>query len=106
MDLSPHKSHLFREFVHKKNCPSLISYGLILSKMRPNFFPIIASQNLRDEENQALAYHTRKGNEIMNFGKFDKKDMGRRTALFQDQKKKDMSKVKCFICHDFGQYAS
>jgi hypothetical protein len=48
-----------------------------------------------DNENLALASQAKKG-------KFKKKVSGESTS--QDDKKKDMSKVKCFACHKFGHY--
>jgi len=42
MNFPPHGSHLFREFVHKKKHPSLISYGLVVSKRKPDYHPAIA----------------------------------------------------------------
>jgi hypothetical protein len=49
-----------------------------------------------DDENVALASQVKKG-------KFKKFASGESTS--QDDKKKDMSKVKCFACHKFGHYA-
>jgi hypothetical protein len=46
--------------------------------------------------NVALASQAKKG-------KFKKIASGESTS--QDDKKKDMSKVKCFACHKFGHYA-
>jgi hypothetical protein len=52
-----------------------------------------------DEENVALASSARKGKQPtrMNAG-------GEESS--QDGRKKDMSKVKCFACHQLGHYAS
>lgn len=36
----------------------------------------------------------------------DKKNTGGRSTQVQDQKKKDLSKNRCFRCHTFGRYAS
>ena len=58
-------------------------------------------QRPQKEENQALAAHARKGQGRRNFGK---KNTGEVSAPFQEQKKKDLSKVKCFNCHIFGHY--
>ena len=55
----------------------------------------------RDEENQALVVHARKGRRNPN-----KKNIGGRSAPVQEQKKKDLSKIKCYNCHTFGHYAS
>jgi hypothetical protein len=49
-----------------------------------------------DDENLALASQEKKG-------KFKKISSGESTS--QDDKKKDMRKVKCFACHKFGNYA-
>jgi hypothetical protein len=49
-----------------------------------------------DDENVALASQAKKG-------KFKKIVSGESTS--QDDKKKDMSKVKCYACHKFGHYA-
>jgi hypothetical protein len=50
-----------------------------------------------DDENLALAIQAKKG-------KFKKTASGESTS--QDDKKRDMRKVKCFACHKFGHYAS
>jgi hypothetical protein len=49
-----------------------------------------------DDENLALASQEKKG-------KFKKISSGESTS--QEDKKKDMRKVKCFACHKFGHYA-
>jgi hypothetical protein len=39
MDFLPHGSHLFKVFVDERSCPSLIDYGLIVSKKRHAYCP-------------------------------------------------------------------
>jgi hypothetical protein len=59
------------------------------------------------DENQSIATHTRKGK----MGSLDKKGpSGRRDSLereasLEPRQKKDISKIRCFECHDFGHYA-
>ena len=60
------------------------------------------------DENHALAARTRKGRR----GSLDRRDMsGRRyypeRKAYPDLRdKKDLSRIRCFECHDFGHYAS
>jgi hypothetical protein len=49
-----------------------------------------------DDENVALASQAKKG-------KFKKFSSGESTS--QDDKKKDLSRVKCYACRKFGHYA-
>jgi hypothetical protein len=53
-------------------------------------------QRGNDDENQALAAHTRKGKG---------KGSTRREGSPEQWKNKDLSKVKCFACHKQGHYA-
>jgi hypothetical protein len=50
-----------------------------------------------DDKNLALAAHARKGR---------RNGSPRREASPEQRKKKDLSKVKCFVCHTLGHYAS
>ena len=50
-----------------------------------------------NDENQALVAHTRKGKK----GGFPQREVSP-----EPRRKKDLSKVKCFACHEFGHYAS
>jgi hypothetical protein len=50
-----------------------------------------------NDENEALVPHTRKGR---------KGCSPEREASPELRRKKDLSKVKCFACHEFGHYAS
>jgi hypothetical protein len=50
-----------------------------------------------EDENLALDAHARKGR---------RNDSPRREASPEQRKKKDLSKVKCFACHEHGHYAS
>jgi hypothetical protein len=54
------------------------------------------------DENQALETRTRKGR---------RGSLGRRSSLLREaslelRQKKDLSKIRCFECHDYGHYAS
>jgi hypothetical protein len=55
------------------------------------------NQRGSDDENLALATHARKGRGNGSLG---------REASPKQWKKKDLSKVKCFVCHKLGHYAS
>jgi hypothetical protein len=54
-------------------------------------------QKGNDDENQALVAHTRKGRRG---GSLE------REASPEPGRKKDLSKIKCFACHQYGHYAS
>jgi hypothetical protein len=60
------------------------------------------------DENQALAAHTRKGRRGSpdRRGPSGRRDSPEREASPEPRWKKDLSKIRCFECHDFGHYAS
>ena len=59
-------------------------------------------QRSHNEENKSSIAHIRKGKWRINFGQ---KNTSGGSALVQEHKKKDLSKIKCFNCHTFGHYA-
>jgi hypothetical protein len=54
------------------------------------------------DENQALAARTRKGRR----GSLSRRASPEREASPEPRRKKDLSKIRCFECHDYGHYAS
>jgi hypothetical protein len=54
------------------------------------------------DANQALATHTRKGRR----GSSEINVSPKRESYQEPRWKKDLSKIICFECHDFGHYAS
>jgi hypothetical protein len=95
MDYQYHGSHLFRAFADVKSYPSLTIYGLIVFKKKPECYPERSCRNpQKKKKKQAFAANARKGK-----GKFQKKNTG------PSRKKKDLSKIQCYICDEFGHYA-
>jgi hypothetical protein len=54
------------------------------------------------DENQVLVAHTRKGRR----GSLGIRDSPEREVSPNPRRKKDLSNIICFECHDFGNYAS
>jgi hypothetical protein len=54
------------------------------------------------DENYALAGLTRKGRR----GSFSRRASLSREASPEPRRKKDLSKIRCFECYDYGHYAS
>jgi hypothetical protein len=95
----------------REKLPTLIDYGMIVSKeetrlvSRDDMDGMVKSSS---DENQALAACTRKGRRgsLGRRGSPGRRDSPEREASPELRWKKDLSKIRCFECHDFGHYAS
>jgi hypothetical protein len=61
-----------------------------------------------NDGNHALASCTRKGRRgsLDRRGPSGRRDSPKREASLEPRRKKDISKIRYFECHDFGHYAS
>jgi hypothetical protein len=91
-------NHLFKGFMHERSCHHRLWVHCIQEEAQ-----IESKNNQRgsDDDIQALAAHARKGK-----GNGSRKKNPRREASPEQGKKKDLSKVKGFVCHKQGHYAS
>jgi hypothetical protein len=64
--------------------------------------------NSNNDENQALASHTRRGRRCSPYirGPPGRRASPKRETSLEPRQKKYLSKIICFKCHDFGHYAS
>ena len=98
------ENHSFRVFVGHPDCPSLTNYGQILHKKKLELQLEVGCMVLNMKKVKAFTAHAKKGKGKGR--KFQgKKDKGGRSSLIPEQKKKDLSHIKCFKCQKYSHYA-
>jgi hypothetical protein len=87
--------------MHKRCFQGFIGYGMIVSMQ--DTYGVVKS--ISDKNHALVVLKGRKGSPGR-IGSPRRKDSHEREASLEPRWRKDLSKIICFECHEFGNYAS